>query len=328
MVVTGRYYAVQQAIKDPALLKDKAAKTYLINLMDKLEKDKKAIGQADAVHDDMVAQAHVESFALKLFGFADREDRAGRANKKVARSFYAASLVFDVLRTFGELDMEIQEKQRYAKWKAADINKCLRLGITPTPGPPTSGEELDLDENGNPIQAPGNTYEPAPRTSGYVVDNTYEEPPSASQHPPAIGGYQPPQPPMGYTYTGPSSPASYPTQPQAPYTPPAPAAQYPPTQPSFSSPYPPNQPASNTGTPRASTSQPSPKPAAPAQTKPPAAVSGAQVFGSLPARTDLEPGDFEKCSKLCRFAMSALQYEDVPTAITNLQQALAMLVRK
>ena len=38
--------------------------------------------------------------------------------------------------------------------------------------------------------------------------------------------------------------------------------------------------------------------------------------------------DFEQAQKLCRFAASALQYEDVPTAIDNLQKALALLQSK
>ena len=31
---------------------------------------------------------------------------------------------------------------KYAKWKAVEINRCFKNGITPTPGPPT-GEEGD-----------------------------------------------------------------------------------------------------------------------------------------------------------------------------------------
>ena len=35
--------------------------------------------------------------------------------------------------------------------------------------------------------------------------------------------------------------------------------------------------------------------------------------------------DFEEAAKLCKYAISALQYEDVDTAIGNLTKALAML---
>ncbi len=33
------------------------------------------------------------------------------------------------------------EKLKYAKWKAAEITRCLKAGITPTPGPPGGMEE-------------------------------------------------------------------------------------------------------------------------------------------------------------------------------------------
>ena len=39
----------------------------------------------------------------------------------------------------------------------------------------------------------------------------------------------------------------------------------------------------------------------------------------------LEPMDYAKAQKFCKYASSALQYEDVPTAIDNLQKALKLL---
>lgn len=39
----------------------------------------------------------------------------------------------------------------------------------------------------------------------------------------------------------------------------------------------------------------------------------------------LRPDDFQKAQKYCKWAGSALQYEDVPTAINNLQKALKLL---
>lgn len=42
------------------------------------KKLKKALKDDDASKDDVVAQAHIEEFAFKLFESADNEDRAGR----------------------------------------------------------------------------------------------------------------------------------------------------------------------------------------------------------------------------------------------------------
>ena len=43
---------------------------------------------------------------------------------------------------------------------------------------------------------------------------------------------------------------------------------------------------------------------------------------------DLDPGnmiDYTQAEKLCKFAISALQYEDVNAAVDNLTKALALL---
>ncbi|CAI5468033.1 unnamed protein product, partial [Closterium sp. Yama58-4] len=53
-----------------------------------------------------------------------------------AKTFYAAGIFFEVCRQFGELAPEVEQKQRYAVWKAADIRRALADGRRPTPGPP------------------------------------------------------------------------------------------------------------------------------------------------------------------------------------------------
>lgn len=49
---------------------------------------------------------------------------------------------------------------------------------------------------------------------------------------------------------------------------------------------------------------------------------------NLNTDTDLDPGsmiDYAQAEKLCKFAISALQYEDVKAAVDNLTKALALL---
>jgi hypothetical protein len=52
-----------------------------------------------------------------------------------------------VLRQFGELPQDLIDMQKYAAWKAADINKALREGRQPMPGnsssPPTAAADSD-----------------------------------------------------------------------------------------------------------------------------------------------------------------------------------------
>lgn len=51
------------------------------------------------------------------------------------------------------------------------------------------------------------------------------------------------------------------------------------------------------------------------------------AFGCHPFLGDvrLTPEDFTRAQKYCKYAGSALQYEDVATAIQNLQKALKLL---
>ena len=58
------------------------------------------------------AQAHVENYALKLFLWADTEDRASHFNKNVVRAFYTSGLLFDVLSVWGEQSEDILRQQK------------------------------------------------------------------------------------------------------------------------------------------------------------------------------------------------------------------------
>ncbi|CAL9169952.1 unnamed protein product, partial [Musa hybrid cultivar] len=60
---------------------------------------------------------YVEGFASNLFAKADKQDRAGRADLYFMQLF-------------------IEQKQKYAVWKAVDIRKALKEGRKPEPGPP------------------------------------------------------------------------------------------------------------------------------------------------------------------------------------------------
>lgn len=122
----------------------------LLGIMDALESLQQlpALKDNEVVTSQVAGQAHVTNLALRVFQGADDEDRAGKASKYVssplppadegrstATRFLAASTFFEVLNTFGALEDEVREKQKYAKWKAGDIAKALREGRTPHAGP-------------------------------------------------------------------------------------------------------------------------------------------------------------------------------------------------
>ncbi|XP_021569746.1 vacuolar protein sorting-associated protein VTA1 homolog isoform X6 [Carlito syrichta] len=205
---------------------------------------KKQLGDNEAITQEIVGCAHLENYALKMFLYADNEDRAGRFHKNMIKSFYTASLLIDVITVFGELTDENVKHRKYARWKATYIHNCLKNGETPQAGPVGIEEDNDVEENED------------------------------------VGA------------------ASMPTQS--------------PQSTSFSTYDPGNMPSSNyTGI------QIPPGAHAPANTPAEVPHSAGDIR--------LTPEDFARAQKYCKYAGSALQYEDVSTAVQNLQKALKLL---
>ncbi|KAB0362212.1 hypothetical protein FD755_008529 [Muntiacus reevesi] len=202
---------------------------------------KKQLGDNEAITQEIVGSAHLENYALKMFLYADNEDRAGRFHKK------------------------------YARWKATYIHNCLKNGETPQAGPVGIEEDnVDVEENEDagatslptqPLQPSSSTYDPSTMpSSGYTG---IQIPPGA--HAPA------------------NTPAEVPH---------------------------------STGV-TSNTIQPTP------QTIP--AIDPALFSTVSQGDIRLTPEDFARAQKYCKYAGSALQYEDVSTAVQNLQKALKLL---
>merc|ERR1712150_160680 len=223
----------------------KEALAVLLPLMDWLEKEKKVMSGEEAVTNEVVASAHVENYAVKLFLWADKEDRASHFNKNVVKAFYSSGILFDVLTicTQSELSPENAHMRKYSKWKAAYIHNCLKNGETPLPGP-MEGEE------GPSASAPS-------ENSG-------------------LSEWQEPQ--------NPEIPNTQPTP--APRSKPAPELVIPPSVPQG-----------------------------------PVIPQVPQASGSV----SLTPDMTSKAQKYCKFAVSALDYDDSSTAILNLTKALKLL---
>lgn len=137
----GRLYALQTGLK--LTTKTQEETNFLLKLMDWLEATKKALHDNEAITNDVAAQAHLENWALKLFLYADKNDRAANFSKNVVQSFYTAQVLYDVLTLFGELSVEAAQNRKYAQWKAAYIHNCLANGETPVPGPMKEDDEKD-----------------------------------------------------------------------------------------------------------------------------------------------------------------------------------------
>ncbi|KAJ4793861.1 Vacuolar protein sorting-associated protein VTA1 [Rhynchospora pubera] len=133
-----RLYAMDRGLRIPANERTKTTSNLLISLMNQLEKDKKTLKLAS---DDNL---YLEGFASNVFAKADKQDRSGRADLNTAKTFYAASIFFEILNQFGELQPDLEQKQKYAVWKAADIRKAIKEGRRPEPGPPGGEKDLSI----------------------------------------------------------------------------------------------------------------------------------------------------------------------------------------
>ncbi|RNA12143.1 vacuolar sorting-associated VTA1 -like protein [Brachionus plicatilis] len=220
-----RLYSVQKGMETNKSAPD--CKKFLIQLMDLLEALKKKYPNEESIHSEIVGQACVEKYAIRIFDKADEDDRQARFTKNLVKQFYSAGLLFDILNCFGELSEDLVVKKQYAKRKAMYLNKCFQTGETPIPGPLVGDnfrEGFDFEES--------------------KQNNEQEFPPHQNIH----------------------------------------------------------------------ADQPGPSP-----TKTNLENFEDQAAGSLPVEV------VQKAQKLCKYAQSALQYDDVSTAIKNLEECLVLL---
>lgn len=236
--------------------------TFLISIMDWLETFKNANRENEAVTSEVVGQAHLENYALRLFQYADKNDREANFNKNIVKAFFSAGQVYDVLQVFGELTEEAQHNRKYAKWKAAYIHNCLKNGETPIAGPmATEGEDEFKDLMGG---GGGGGQPSQPPTMGFVNPN--QPGPSAAAG--SVDDFDP-----------------------------------------LKLPAPPKDPEKSPG---------GFKPYVPSER----VVEEYEVPADVPT---LSPELAAKAQKYCKWAGSALNYDDVPTAIESLQKALRLL---
>ncbi|XP_005095560.1 vacuolar protein sorting-associated protein VTA1 homolog [Aplysia californica] len=276
-----RLYGMQKAMEIDRSSPE--ARQFLVGLMDYLEKVKGQLKDEEAVHNEVIGQAHVENYALKMFLYADNEDRAGRFDKNVVKSFYTAGMLMDVLSTFGEIGEDIESNKKYAKWKAAYIHKCLKNGETPIAGPmPEEGD----DEAVGGAPAPGLGFDHI--TGPSMPPNQMTISQDSSQFP-APGAHAPPSTPQDPTRGDYQQPAPSAYQPAPSRSPQPVPRSLPAAQPAATSTYPEWTPPAN------------------------------------PAGVKLTAEQYQKGIKYCKYASSAMQYEDSATAIDNLTKALKLL---
>ncbi|PIC51655.1 hypothetical protein B9Z55_000208 [Caenorhabditis nigoni] len=271
------------------------ARQYLTGLLTTLESIKTQLADNEAIKNETIAQAHIESFAEKLFNFADKKEKTGKVDKSVVHAFYTAGHVMDILALFGEIDEPFLSSKKYAKWKSTQIFTCLRDG---TPYVPSTQQEQDDDE----LAQFGAQFQPGGGAAG-PQEHSYSNPGA-------------PAPGIGFGAGAPGVP-HVPSDNSLPPQPPA-RSNVPPPNPPYSS------------TPNLPSQQFYP-PAPPAAPQNPrhqqyddfSAPSSAPVLPTSGAQPTDE--EFAEIRKLTKYAMSAVDYEDVKAIRENLQKALAIL---
>ncbi|XP_058460445.1 vacuolar protein sorting-associated protein VTA1 homolog [Malaya genurostris] len=282
-----RLYALQLGLKINS--QGAEERKFLVSVMDWLEQTKKAHADNESITNEVAAQAYLENYALKLFLYADKQDRESNFGKNVVKAFYTAGMIYDVLQTFGELTEEVFQNRKYAKWKASYIHNCLKNGETPIPGPMKTDEDNEYENemenlgpgagtsNIEPTAGPSNQPQlPYPPMGFHAAPQS----PSAPNQLPLSG---PPSGPTNFTTNDPFSTVKPPTPPSEPEKPPGGFQPY--TGPS------------NTGS----------------------------SEGGLSQGVQLTPDQIIKAQKYCKWAGSALNYEDIKSAIDSLQKALRLL---
>ena len=76
--VLARFYAVQLGLQIDKSSQE--AKVILFSILDWLEKRKKELND-DAINNESVAEAHIENYAVKIFSWADGQERNSVHNK-------------------------------------------------------------------------------------------------------------------------------------------------------------------------------------------------------------------------------------------------------
>jgi vacuolar protein sorting-associated protein VTA1 len=335
------FYAVRYALSKGLHTVSPESTSYVSSVMEELESRKEALRGDDRIDDDMVARAYVENFAGRIFDNGSRAVTAGTATEKTPDTLQAAATFLEITKIWEEEqeggdgreeDGELAKKIRYAKWHAARILKAIKEGADINPPPPPVDQETrpppatveEVPDEGEP---PQNEYFPAapPPPAAAAAPSVPEihEPSPPTLAPSSMGAANTAFPDMAFEHTHlpppPSSPpaaATFHPQPSAPT--PATAAFPPPQQP----PFPPPQPSAYHSPPATSFHSPPPPPPQ-QQHYPPPQQQHQQHQHYQPIEVSEE--NIGKAQKSAKWAISALDYDDVETAVKQLKQALALL---
>ncbi|PWW78834.1 DUF605-domain-containing protein [Tuber magnatum] len=358
------FWSVKQILANNLHQASTACTAWTADLMDELERRKEELKDKDIIGDDVAAQAYVENFALKIFENGAKVVAAGKATSTTRDTLLAAVCFLELVKIFAEPDAEIQQKIKFAKFHAARIWKAINLGQDPNPSTPEPMETPEAHsspppppptvEDEVPSLLPSLTsapmiFPPAPQEPGQALPpRPGERGPGRSYYPgsPSILTPPPPARPMSQA-PAPALPQIHTSDTPSEYFPQVPIVHEP-SAPSLS---PSTMSAANTGFPEMhaqhllnihyppsalgaappaqpqeysyNTSQPASyysQPPVPAQQPPMPALSQPVMRKHEPTEEDIL-----RAQKHAKWAISALDYEDIETAIKEFRLGLERL---
>ncbi|KAJ9648525.1 hypothetical protein H2199_001380 [Coniosporium tulheliwenetii] len=341
------YYIVNQILSKGLHTADDESMAYTTALMDKLEQIKAQHPRNDAILDDMAAKAYVEQFALKTFDRADKAVRANKASAQTADTSRAAATFLDLLGTWGPLDPEISAKSKFAKYHALRIAKAIKAGEDPNLSnpvqepPPQEAAAPTLDPNDPEVQRINGASSTQPALDDAAPPPSLPSPPlpdapatlphphQPPNGPPSQAGDVSPLAPTPDSRKGSVAPPALPTAPADDVSmgedPPQfidsdPSSFY--NQQNQQHPPPPAQPQPQAPQIHSATAAAWPQP----RQQPPApepVMSNNSISTAGAYRTDDEA--IASAAKHAKWAVSALNFEDVDTAVKELRIALRSL---
>ncbi|PRT52879.1 Vacuolar protein sorting-associated protein VTA1 [Wickerhamiella sorbophila] len=301
-----KLYAVQQVLATKLHQSDEQVKQFATDLLGEIEtaKESEALSKPEAleiISNDEVGKAYATNFASSIFERAAKAVDERRATKATAQTFLAAVNFFDLQQIWEEPDEAVKQQIKYAKFQAARILRALKEGRDPTQEEPQNQVEDQVeakledgpqDEDSEPADSELQLPE-TPAENPISLPSTPATPPDVSL--PAIPDAQPND--LGLPRTPgatPSVPFDYDAPPKKP------------DQTDFTQP----QQAARSQAPAA----PSAHPSKPAKHK---AINMKSVMAEAATTTSAQ--------KHAKYAISALNYDDIDTAVAELTKALEIL---
>ncbi|KAJ5121809.1 Vacuolar protein sorting-associate Vta1 N-terminal [Penicillium atrosanguineum] len=147
------FHIVNQIIERGLHTSDDEIKLYTTNLVEKLEQVKIENPDNETIMDNVAASAYVEQFGLEVFGRAEAAMTANKVTKQTADTFQAAATFLELCQIWGDLEPEIAGRIKFAKYHAVRIVKAIKAGEDPNETNPVPKEDEELAVADPDVQA-------------------------------------------------------------------------------------------------------------------------------------------------------------------------------